>query len=101
MAAHALGADEACASVRENIHQMRHGHQAQRQLGLGHWRERTESECDQLGALKPECRTVVDIQIPAAGVRPPVLTAPGARFSSTIMKRCIRIHCPGIIIRAR
>jgi SAM-dependent methyltransferase len=36
VAAHVLGAAEACASVRENIHQMRLGHQVQRQLGLGH-----------------------------------------------------------------
>ena len=34
--AHVLGAAEACASIRENIHQMRLGHQAQRQLGLSH-----------------------------------------------------------------
>ena len=36
VAAHVLGAAEACASIRENIHQMRLGHQVQRQLGLGH-----------------------------------------------------------------
>lgn len=36
MAAHVLGAAEACASLRENAHQMRLGHQVQRQLGLGH-----------------------------------------------------------------
>jgi uncharacterized protein (TIGR03083 family) len=36
VAAHVLGAAEACASARENIHQMRLGHQVQRQLGLGH-----------------------------------------------------------------
>ena len=36
VAAHVLGAAEACASSRENIHQMRLGHQVQRQLGLGH-----------------------------------------------------------------
>ena len=36
IAAHVLGAAEACASVRENIHQMRLGHRVQRQLGLGH-----------------------------------------------------------------
>ncbi len=36
VALHVLGAAEACASVRENAHQMRLGHQVQRQLGLGH-----------------------------------------------------------------
>jgi uncharacterized protein (TIGR03083 family) len=36
IAAHVLGAAEACASARENFHQMRLGHQVQRQLGLGH-----------------------------------------------------------------
>lgn len=36
VAAHVLGAAEACASVGENVHQMRLGHQVQRQLGLGH-----------------------------------------------------------------
>jgi uncharacterized protein (TIGR03083 family) len=36
MAAHVLGAAEACASVRENMHQMRLGRRVQRQLGLGH-----------------------------------------------------------------
>jgi uncharacterized protein (TIGR03083 family) len=36
VAAHVLGAAEACASARENAHQMRLGHQVQRQLGLGH-----------------------------------------------------------------
>jgi uncharacterized protein (TIGR03083 family) len=36
VAAHVLGAAEACASIGENIHQMRLGHQVQRQLGLGH-----------------------------------------------------------------
>jgi uncharacterized protein (TIGR03083 family) len=36
MAAHVLGAAEACASIRENIHQMRLGRRVQRQLGLGH-----------------------------------------------------------------
>jgi len=35
VAAHVLGAAEACASIRENLHQMRLGHQVQRQLGLG------------------------------------------------------------------
>ncbi len=32
VAAHVLGAAEACASSRENVHQMRLGHQVQRQL---------------------------------------------------------------------
>ncbi len=36
MVAHVLGAAEACASIGENIHQMRLGHRVQRQLGLGH-----------------------------------------------------------------
>ena len=36
MVAHVLGAAEACASIGENIHQMRLGHRMQRQLGLGH-----------------------------------------------------------------
>jgi uncharacterized protein (TIGR03083 family) len=36
IAAHVLGAAEACASIRENAHQMRLGRQVQRQLGLGH-----------------------------------------------------------------
>jgi uncharacterized protein (TIGR03083 family) len=36
IAAHVLGAAEACASIRENAHQMRLGHKVQRQLGLGH-----------------------------------------------------------------
>jgi uncharacterized protein (TIGR03083 family) len=36
IAAHVLGAAEACASIPENIHQMRLGRQVQRQLGLGH-----------------------------------------------------------------
>lgn len=36
IAAHVLGAAEACASIGENIHQMRLGHRVQRQLGLGH-----------------------------------------------------------------
>ena len=36
MAAHVLGAAEACASIRENVHQLRLGHRVQRQLGLGH-----------------------------------------------------------------
>jgi uncharacterized protein (TIGR03083 family) len=36
VAAHVLGAAEACASIGENIHQMRLGHRVQRQLGLGH-----------------------------------------------------------------
>jgi hypothetical protein len=36
MAAHVLGAAEACASVCENAHQMRLGRRVQRQLGLGH-----------------------------------------------------------------
>ena len=36
MVAHVLGAAEACASVRENVHQMRLGHRVQRQFGLGH-----------------------------------------------------------------
>ena len=36
IAAHVLGAAEACASVRETIHQMRRGRQVQRQLRLGH-----------------------------------------------------------------
>jgi uncharacterized protein (TIGR03083 family) len=36
VAAHVLGAAEACASIRENAHQMRLGRQVQRQLGLGH-----------------------------------------------------------------
>jgi hypothetical protein len=31
-----LGAAEACASIRENAHQMRLGHKVQRHLGLGH-----------------------------------------------------------------
>ncbi len=34
--AHVLGAAEACASIRENAHQMRLGRKVQRQLGLGH-----------------------------------------------------------------
>jgi uncharacterized protein (TIGR03083 family) len=34
--AHVLGAAEACASIRENLHQMRLGRRVQRQLGLGH-----------------------------------------------------------------
>ena len=36
IAAHVLGAAEACASIRENAHQMRLGHKVQRQLGLRH-----------------------------------------------------------------
>ncbi|HEY6277755.1 MAG TPA: maleylpyruvate isomerase family mycothiol-dependent enzyme [Streptosporangiaceae bacterium] len=36
MTAHVLGAAEACASLRENMHQMRLGRRVQRQLGLGH-----------------------------------------------------------------
>jgi len=36
MVAHVLGAAEACASIRENIHQVRLGRRVQRQLGLGH-----------------------------------------------------------------
>ena len=36
IAAHVLGAAEACASIPENIHQMRLGRRVQRQLGLGH-----------------------------------------------------------------
>ena len=36
IAAHVLGAAEACASIRENLHQMRLGRRVQRQLGLGH-----------------------------------------------------------------
>jgi uncharacterized protein (TIGR03083 family) len=36
IAAHVLGAAEACASIRENAHQMRLGHKVQRNLGLGH-----------------------------------------------------------------
>jgi uncharacterized protein (TIGR03083 family) len=36
MVAHVLGAAEACASIRENIHQMRLGRRVQRQLDLGH-----------------------------------------------------------------
>jgi uncharacterized protein (TIGR03083 family) len=35
IAAHVLGAAEACASIRENSHQMRRGRRVQRQLGLG------------------------------------------------------------------
>jgi uncharacterized protein (TIGR03083 family) len=34
--AHVLGAAEACASFRENVHQLRLGRRVQRQLGLGH-----------------------------------------------------------------
>ena len=34
IAAHVLGEAEACASIRENIHQMRLGRPVQRQLGL-------------------------------------------------------------------
>ena len=34
--AHVLGAAEACASIGENVHQMRLGHRVQRELGLGH-----------------------------------------------------------------
>jgi uncharacterized protein (TIGR03083 family) len=36
VAAHVLGAAEACASVRENAHQMLLGRKVQRRLGLGH-----------------------------------------------------------------
>ncbi|HEY0938332.1 MAG TPA: maleylpyruvate isomerase family mycothiol-dependent enzyme [Trebonia sp.] len=36
VAAHVLGAAEACASVGENVHQVRIGRRVQRQLGLGH-----------------------------------------------------------------
>jgi uncharacterized protein (TIGR03083 family) len=36
MAAHVLGAAEACTSIGENIHQMRLGRRLQRQLGLAH-----------------------------------------------------------------
>lgn len=36
MAAHVLGAAEACASLSENAHQLRLGRRLQRQLGLGH-----------------------------------------------------------------
>ncbi len=36
VAAHVLGAAEACASIGENMHQMRVGHRVQREQGLGH-----------------------------------------------------------------
>jgi hypothetical protein len=54
IAAHVLGAAEACASVRENIHQMRLGHQVQRQLGLGHIvHGANEVQVRERGALDP------------------------------------------------
>ena len=93
VAAHVLGAAEACASVRENIHQMRLGHQVQRQLGLGHIvHGANEVQVRERAALHPAGLTARwDQAVPRAlnGRRrfPPVLRPVRIGFEAPLGKR--------------